>query len=501
MIQRRSFVTATVLAALIGPVTLLAQPSGGTNLPSDSATGPTNLRYKGVSITPVAFFAAEALFRQRNESADMPSSFNSIPFTHTASGQLSEFRGSARQSRIGVLGEGRLPQVTASGYFEGDFLSAGISSNSNESNSYTFRVRQFWAQAAFKNGYTVSGGQMWSLMTVERKGIATRAEYLPAVIDAQYVVGYDWARQLGLRLTYQANKGTWLAASLESPQTTFSARGTLDPTVAVLYGQSGGSALNGTANYSYDVAPDALVKLTFEPGFGHYELKAVGRIFRDRIYAVVPPTTTGGTATNGGANNYTTTAGGVGGSAYFPIQKVADIGFNVLYGRGIGRYGSSQLPDATLNAAGEVVPIRAFHGLTTVDLHPTPHLDIYGYGGIEYAYRTPGVNAAGKGIGYGSPLLNNTGCDTESLPSSATGPAAGTCNADTRMLYQGAGGFWYRFYRGSRGTLQFGVQYSHTERATWSSNAVSSTVLTGGPRVQPLATENMVFTSFRYYLP
>ena len=500
MTAPRRLAAASLLAGLAGPAALLAQPSGATNLPSDSASGPTNLRYKGVSITPIGFFAAEAFYRQRTLQADIPSNFNGIPFTHTAQGQLSEFRGSARQSRLGVLGEGRLGQVTANGYFEGDFLSAGASSNSNESNSYTFRIRQFFAQAAFKNGFTVTGGQLWSLITPSRATIAARGEYIPSTIDGQYVVGYNWARQFGARLTYRANSNVAVAASLEEPQTTVTVRGNnYNPTVTPLYGQAGGSALNATANYSYDVSPDAIVKLALDqPGVAHFELKALGRILRDRIYTVA--TAVGGATSNAGANNYTTTAGGVGASLFLPIQKTVDIGLSGLYGRGIGRYGTSQLADATFNAQGQIVPIRAAHGLATIDLHATRNLDIYTYGGVEYAYRTAGVNTAGKPIGYGSPLLNNTGCDAELLPTNTTTPVAGTCNADTRLLGQGVGGFWYRFYRGSRGTLQFGMQYSHTERGTWSSNATAAAA-TGGPRAQPLATENMVYSSFRYYLP
>lgn len=495
----RRLAAATLLAAVVGPAALLAQPSGATNLPSDSASGPTNLRYKGVTITPIGFFAAEAFYRQRTLESDVPSSYNALPFTHTAQGQLSEFRGSARQSRLGVLGEGQLSRVAVAGYFEGDFLSAGASSNSNESNSYTFRVRQFWGQAAFKNGFTFTGGQTWSLLAANRQGIVARGEYVPSTIDAQYVPGFDWARQFSARLTYKANPNVTVAAALEEPQTTFTTRGTLNPTVAVLANQPGGGALNSIANYSYDVAPDAVVKLALDkPGVAHFELKAVGRIFRDRIYTVTTPL--GGTATNAGATNYTTTAGGVGASLFLPIQKKVDIGLSGLYGRGIGRYGSSQIADATLNAQGQVVPIRAAHGLATVDLHATKALDIYAYGGGEYAYRTADVNTAGRGVGYGSGLLNNTGCETEGVPGSLSAPTTGTCNADTRFVAQGAGGFWYRFYRGTRGTVQFGVQYSHTERATWSSNA-TATAATDGARVQPLATENMVYTSFRYYLP
>ena len=504
MTQRRAASTAAVLAALLGPAALLAQPSGATNLPSDSASGPTNLRYKGVTITPIGFFAGEAFYRQRTLESDMPSSYNALPFTHTAQGQLSEFRGSARQSRLGVLGEGRIGTVNATGYFEGDFLSAGTSSNSNESNSYTFRVRQFFGQAGFKNGVTVTAGQTWSLLAANRQGIVTRGEYVPSTIDAQYVPGFDWARQFSARLTYKANPNVTVAAALEEPQTTSSSRGSPNSTVRVLTSQAGAGALNGTAFYSYDVAPDAVVKLALDkPGVAHFELKALGRIFRDRIYTAVPPALGATTPTNGGATNYTTTGGGVGASLFLPIQKTVDIGLNALYGRGIGRYGSGQLPDVTLNAQGQVVPIRAAHALATIDLHATKALDIYAYGGGEYAYRTASATTTGAtptGLGYGSPLLNNTGCDVEALPTAANAPATGTCNADTRFLAQGAGGVWYRFYRGSRGTLQFGMQYSHTERAVWSSNA-SATATTGGARQQPLATDNMVYTSFRYYLP
>ena len=38
------------------------------------------------------------------------------------------------------------------------------------------------------------------------------------------------------------------------------------------------------ANYSSNLAPDFIGKLAFEPGFGHYEIFALGSLFRDRIY-------------------------------------------------------------------------------------------------------------------------------------------------------------------------------------------------------------------------
>ena len=52
-------------------------------------------------------------------------------------------------------------------------------------------------------------------------------------------------------------------------------------------------------------------------------------------------------------------------------------------------------------------------------------------------------------------------------------------------------------YGGKQGTEQFGASYSYTQRQTWS----GVTSATSNSPVNPLAIENMVMTSFRYYLP
>lgn len=451
----------------------------------NDSLGPSSFAYKGVTITPIAFFAMEALWRQRNETADIGSSFNGIPFNNSTNGQLSEFRASARQSRLGLAVQGNASGVTMGGFWESDFLSSGITSNSNESNSYTFRVRQFFGQALFPSGLGVSAGQMWSLITPSKTGVMPRAEYNLGTIDAQYTVGYNWARQTGLRLTQKVSDAVSVAASLEESQMTYAAR---NAPANVFIGNTGGSLLNATANYSTDLAPDVVGKIAFDrKGFGHFEVKAVGRVFRDRF--VDPAGAAGGTHTN------TAFGGGVGASAFLTFSKTFDLGINALVGKGIGRYGTSQLPDVTVNPDGSLAPIKAAHALVTLDVHATPQLDLYGYGGVEYADRTAGTNSAGKGVGYGSALLSNAGCDAEYAPTGpyASGGPGGSnpaCNADTRSVYQGNLGFWYRFYRGPAGTFQWGAQYSYTARTPWS-----------GVGYQPKAVENMLFSSVRYYLP
>ena len=121
-----------------------------------------------------------------------------------------------------------------------------------------------------------------------------------------------------------------------------------------------------------------------------------------------------------------------------------------------------------MDTDGSLKPIKAGQIMLSIETHPTKNLDVYSYVGAEYADRTSFMNAAGKGVGYGSPLNVNTTCQTELAPTNPTTPNSGACNADTRALWQANLGFWYRFYKGAAGTVQWGLQYSYTSKNTWS---------------------------------
>ncbi len=58
---------------------------------------------------------------------------------------------------------------------------------------------------SLNSGFTVTGGQMWSLVTEVKHGIDNRTEKLPNSIDAQYTSGFSWARQPALR--FQQKRG------------------------------------------------------------------------------------------------------------------------------------------------------------------------------------------------------------------------------------------------------------------------------------------------------
>jgi hypothetical protein len=467
-----------------------------------SVESPLALHYKGITITPGGFLAAETVWRQRAEAADINTALNAIPFSGATQAKISEFFGSGRQSRVSMLAEGKLKGMKYSGYVEADFLSAGVTSNNNESNSYTFRQRQAWGQAALDSGLTVTGGQMWSLITETRKGLDNRSEALPMTIDPQYTVGFSWARQYGFRVAQNFGNKVWVGFSIENPQTTLTAHGNAANFVVGSLGNSGGLYNAFNANYSFNLAPDFILKAAFEPapGWGHYEVFGVLSSFRDRIF---PCATVAAAATclgvkgpsAAGANNDSLVGGGVGANARGSIfHKHVDLAAHALGGRGVGRYGTSGLPDVTVRPDGVLALIRSYQALGTVEWH-SPKWDVYLNGGGEYAGKSWFLSAPGKAVGYGSPLFANTSCSTEPVPGGTNGftpgalPAA-TCTGDTRVIFEGTFGIWYKPYNGPKGRLQFGPQYSYLTRTAWAG--------TGG---QPKAIDNMIFTSFRYYLP
>lgn len=489
---------------------------------------PNSIAYKGVTITPGGFLAAETVWRSHATLGDINTQLNGIPFSAASQARLSEFYGTGRQSRISMLVQGKLSSVAMTGYVEADFLGAGVTSNNNESNSYVLRQRQLWGQAALTNGWTFTGGQMWSLVTEDRVGLDNRAEALPMTIDPQYTVGFSWARQYGFRATKNFHNKVWFGVSVENSQELLTAAGvpgfaqspcpsgsavvtsstSLTGTAASCpqffnYDLGGpgnlGGLYNSLANYSSNVSPDYIVKMAFQPGFGHYEIFGVASDFRERIYPNASLLTSGASlsAAAAGAFNNSLWGGGYGGNARWQLaQKKVEFGLHFLGGNGVGRYGTSTLPDVTVYSNGYLHMIRSYQGLASLEFH-LPKWDWYFYGGEEYAGRNSNAVTNSKGVlvptGYGSPLFSNTGCGKETLPTANTGFAPGplgSCTGNTHATVEGTAGLWYRFYNGPKGRLQMGLQYSYLERVAWSG--------VGGT---PKAVENMGLTSFRYYLP
>jgi uncharacterized protein YlxW (UPF0749 family) len=442
---------------------------------------PASIHYKGATITPGGFIAGESIWRERAMNADIYTNFNATPYMNSGEAHTSEWVPSARATRPNVLFTGKVPFGTISGFLETDFLSAGTTSNNLQSNSYTVRLRQAWAQLSAGH-LKFTGGQMWTLLAEDKKAADPGQEAVPLIFDQNLHVGDTYLRQTGFRFADQVTPKITAAVALESSQYQFSAS---NAPSNFFFGSAGaaGGLDNPTANYTNQVAPDVIAKVSFDPGHGHYEIGGVARFFRDRYY---PGTTAAG------AQNDTRLGGGFVANARFPITKYADLGFHLVAGDGTGRYGVSLLPDITVRPNGTLAPIRNAQGLFSLELHPTNKLDLFGYAGTEYAQRTFYTSATGTLVGYAPTSGNNAGCGTEAVPTSGTGygPGASACLGATRDITQGSAGWVYRIYSGPAGKLQYGVAYSYLTREGWSG--------VGGA---PKATNNFVYTSFRYYIP
>ncbi len=447
-----------------------------------SIANPNVLHYKGISLTPGGFAAAETVWRQRSTGGDIPTAFSGLPYEHADAYTLSEFYGSARQSRVSLMAEGKVNWGTLRGYWEADWLGAGITSNNNQSNSYVLRQRVLWAQAETNNHWAFTGGQMWSLAAEDKKGISNLSGDImtPQTIDPNYVVGFVWTRQYGFRITKTMPKVAF-GIAFENPQVLYTASLAGNTPYAVLgsAGNNGGNynaaisteavttyvqnyapepgtlsylpvyntvtANTNIANYSFNYAPDVIAKIAFDPGWGHYEIIGIGRFAHETIYPGVTTdalkyggqkdVTTGAnvvaSATTAGAISNSIALGGVAGSFRVPVTKLASFGAKALYGPGVGRYGDTTLSDVTVNNWGGMSPLHDFSGLVTLEINPSPRLAIYANYGIDYVGRNDWANPGTTTLG--SPTA--TFC-----PTGFTSPSQCTSKPSAALL--AAGGTW-----------------------------------------------------------
>jgi hypothetical protein len=475
--QAAQITPAPATTAAPAAPTPAAKPASGAPPTPSFMAGP-------VKVTLGGYVELMVINRDRNESADWASNFNtSIPYPNSHNYSLSEFHLTERQSRLSVLVQG--PDSNdwgTEGYVETDFGGAGGTSNYNESGSFAPRVRHFYADitnAPF--GGNLLFGQTWSLITGNKQGIVARGENIPIPIDGQYVPGFNWLRVAQIRYTQKFNDMLTAAVSAENPAALITSNASTGaPALGAIFNNPGASNAftppNGATfapnNVTLDYLPDFVAKVALDPGFGHYEVFATERFFRSRNIVT------------GQQKNIRSNATGFGGSLILPVvPKIVDFQASVIAGRGVGRYGSAQLPDATINPNTlGVEPLRGFSALAGLVVRPAPAWTFYTYVGEEQVSKKDFLQTAGGktfGYGYGSSLFDNSGCETEGV---------GTCAANTSRIVSGTLGGWWKFYQGWLGNGQLGIS------DTWVKREIFSGI--GG---DPNTNINITLVSFRYY--
>jgi hypothetical protein len=268
------------------------------------------------------------------------------------------------------------------------------------------------------------------------------------------VVGNNWARQWGVRVTKAFSSTLLMAVAIENPEA--SVNGVVQPTGVQGFNTSPNaqnpsnffttSATPGANGISTDFAPDIIGKLVWEPGYGHWELKGMVRFFQDRL----------------NAHNHVAIGGGAGLSAVLPLTATVNLIAEGLVGQGIGRYASTIGADVVASPSGKLIPITAFHFMGGLEWHPTKEWDVYAYYGVEHYARTA---YAATAIGYGSPLADLSGCAVED-------PGTQPCQAANATITQAQPGLVPDDHHGCGECRAGAVLFLHTShrvvRIKWS---------------------------------
>jgi hypothetical protein len=436
---------------------------------------PTTLFYKGISLTPGGYLAADTIYRSKSTASDILTPFDNLPYEGDDRYKLSEFYGSARTTRISLLFESAPKWGALRGYYEADFMGSGTNSSNYDQNTYMLRMRVLYGEAERKNGWKAAFGQMWSLATEGDKGIPSSPSGIlyPLTVDPNFVPGFVWARQWGVRVVKSVDKGKFtFGVAAENPQLTYTASLAGNTPYAVLgsSGNPGGynaaisgvttttyvqnyvpavasvasagylpvygtvTAASNIANYSFNAAPDLLWKAVADPGWGHYEIFGIAGFAHETIYpgvttdslkyggqfAIICPSTVAICSPVAPVPDPTITKGdsivlgGVGASFRAPVAgNKINLGAKAMYGPGVGRYGASTLADVTSRADGSLAPIHNLSGLLTFEWLPTRRLTFWANYGGDYAARVDYSSGTTTGLSDPTPCYGGYNPDGE----------------------------------------------------------------------------------------
>jgi hypothetical protein len=436
----------------------LPQPNG------DTATSPLQIKIGETTIMPVGFMDLTADWKDKNAGGSLGSNFGSIPFNNAPAAKLSEFRFSPQNSRIGFRVDGNWKGAHFIGYNEFDFLgTSGSGAISVTNGAFVPRIRLYWVDVR-KGRWEILGGQSWSLLTPNRKGLSALPGdlFYTQVVDVNYMAGLTWTRQPGVRFLYHPSRQVTMGVSFENPNQYIGGSGG-GPTVVLPAALSSlaGSQLDNTANSQTipNLNPDIIAKIAIEPSSRvHVEIAGIERTFK-----VWNPTT----------NNYFTKAGG-GGSINANLELVKNFRLvtNNYWSDGGGRYLFGNAPDLVVRADGSISPIHSGSTLSGFEATVNKNTFLYVYYGGIYIGRNVAVDANGTSlVGYGY---------------------RGSANSQNRSVQEVSFGFNQTLWKDAKyGALNLMGQYEYLMRNPWS-------VAAGAPKA---AHDNTIYLNLRYTLP
>ncbi|HEV2352444.1 MAG TPA: hypothetical protein VG028_21620 [Terriglobia bacterium] len=444
--------------AVAGPVGIPA----ASPLPKDAdEASPLQLRVGSAYVTPVGFMDFTSVWRSHDGGSTIGTNFGGIPYGNVFQNNLSEFRLSMQNSRVGFRVDANVHDAHVIGYMESDFLGNNPGNVEVSSNSNTMRSRLYWVDVR-KNNWEILGGQTWSLLTPGRSGISPLPGdiFFTQDMDVNYQAGLFWGRIPELRFVYHPSTKAALAFAIESPEQYVggSAGGGLVTFPKALASTYAGELNVGSNTFGVpNVAPDFIAKLALDPS-SRIHLEAGGI---ERNFKVWNPTT---------STTYSAAGGGGFANANVELFKGFRLLTNNFISDGGGRYIFGQAPDLIAHADGSISLIHADSTVTGFEATQKNTL-VFGYYGGIYIGRNVAIDATGTPVGYGF---------------------KGSGSGQNRAIQEGTFGLNQTIWKDAKwGALNFIGQYSYLTRNPWS---VASS--------QPSnASLNMLFFDLRYTLP
>jgi hypothetical protein len=450
-------VTRPSLSPLSAPAPRSLSPQSAA--PPDS---PLQIKIGDAYITPIGFMDFTGVWRDKNDGGSIGTSFGSINYGNIYQTNLSEFRLSMQNSRVGFRVDAMVKGAHVMGYMEADFLGNNPTNVLVSSNSNTMRSRLYWVDIT-KGSWEVLGGQTWSLITPGRTGISPLPGNLfySQDIDVNYQAGLVWGRIPEFRLVYHPSDKAALAFALDNPeQYVGGSSGGPVPTFPTALSALPGTQLNnGTTTTGVpNVAPDVIAKLALDPlKQVHFEFGGLERNFK-----IWNPNN---------QTHYSAQGAGVFLNANVEVVKGLRLLTNNFWSDGGGRYIFGQVPDLIVRSDGSLSPIHTGSSVTGFEFRAGKTLAYAYYGGIYVAKNTAlDANGTTK-IGYGF---------------------AGSAASNNRAIQEATFGLAQTIWGDPKyGSLILSFQYSYLQRNPWN-------VATGQPTD---ANVNMVFWNLRYQLP
>jgi hypothetical protein len=462
--------------AFPAPRPQMAPAAGGNPCEAgvDTNTVPPYLRIGSTCVVPIGFMDLTSVWRDKNAGSSMGSNFGSVPYNNSQNGNLSEFRFSPQNSRIGFRIDGDWKGTHFIGYNEFDFNGTSASNGIVVNNgAFVPRLRLFWVDAR-KGKVEFLAGQSWSLLTPNRKGLSALPGdlFYTQVVDINYVAGLTWTRQPGMRVIFHPNDKVTFGLSAEQPDqygggsaggSTITAP-TAGPFTTVI--NSSSSQIDTSASLTVNgqsilaqptVSPDFIAKVAFDPNSRfHIDLAGLESNFK-----IVNPSIL--------SQHFGKTGGGVELGWNVELFK----GFRLIntdyWSDGGGRYLFGQAPDLIVRGDGSLSLIHSggFIGGFEDTIKNTL---LYAYYTGIYIGKDVAVDSAGKLIGYG--------------PISSDG--------QNRVINEVTFGFNQTMWKNPRyGAINLMGQYEWLEREPWFASTTA-----------PKNThDNTIYVNVRYTLP